>query len=77
MWKDPVVKETRDLRIKYAAEFKNDPDAIFKDILRRQEISKRKHISFPAHKPKSGKIMPKYGDKQTPNMGSWGTSICN
>lgn len=55
MWKDPIVKETRELRKKYASKFKNDPDAVFEDILKRQEVSKRKRISFPARKPKSGK----------------------
>jgi len=52
MWQDPVVKETRALRSEYTAKFENDPDAIFKDILKRQETSKRKRVSFPAHKPK-------------------------
>jgi hypothetical protein len=55
MWEDPIVKETRDLRKKYASKFNNDPDAIFEDILKRQKISKRKLISFPARKPKSEK----------------------
>jgi hypothetical protein len=53
MWEDPIVKETRELRKKYASKFENDPDAIFEDILRRQEISKKKRISFPARRPKS------------------------
>lgn len=52
MWEDPIVKETRELRKDYATQFKNDPDAIFEDILKRQEVSKRKRISFPARKPK-------------------------
>jgi hypothetical protein len=55
MWNDPIVKETRDLRKKYASKFNNDPDAIFEDIRKRQKISKRKRISFPARKPESGK----------------------
>jgi hypothetical protein len=58
MWEDPIVKETRDLRKKYGSKFKNDPDAIFEDILKRQEISKRRRISFPARKPKSEKMLP-------------------
>ncbi len=55
MWQDPIVAETRELRKEYAFKFKNDPDAIFGDILRRQEKSKRKCISFSARKPKSEK----------------------
>ncbi len=55
MWEDPIVKETRELRKKYAAKFNNAPDAVFEDILKRQEVSKRKRISFPARKPKSEK----------------------
>jgi hypothetical protein len=55
MWEDPIVKETRELRKKYASKLNNDPDAIFEDVLERQEISNRKRISFPARKPKSEK----------------------
>ena len=40
MWEDPIVKETRDLRKKYASEFKNNPDAIFDDILKTTETFK-------------------------------------
>jgi len=57
MWEDPIVKETRHLREEYAAGFNNDPDAIFEDILRRQESSKRKRISLPPRKPKSERIV--------------------
>lgn len=52
MWEAPIVKETRNLRKEYASKFKNDADAIFEDILKRQEMSKRKRISFPARKSK-------------------------
>ncbi|MCK5197067.1 MAG: hypothetical protein KAR21_01875 [Spirochaetales bacterium] len=52
MWQDPIVKETRELRELYAAKFKHDLDAIFKDICNRQEKSERKSVSFPARKPK-------------------------
>lgn len=55
MWEDPIVKQTSELRKKYASKFQNDPNAIFEDILKRQEISKRKRFSFPARKPKSEK----------------------
>ncbi len=55
MWQDPIVKETRELRKQYASKFKNDADAIFEDILNRQEVSKRKRVKFPARKPKAEK----------------------
>jgi hypothetical protein len=55
MWQDPVVKETRELRKQYASRFNNDADEIFEDILKRQEASQRKRITFPARKPKSEK----------------------
>lgn len=52
MWQDPVVKETRELRKKYAEQFKHDSDVIFEDIRKRQENSGRKRFSFPARKPR-------------------------
>jgi len=58
MWEDPIVKETRELRKQFASKFKNDADAIFEDILKRQEQSKLKRIAFPARKPKSRKKFP-------------------
>ena len=51
MWQDPIVKETRELRKKYAEQLKNNSDAIFEDICKRQNISKRKRVSFPARRP--------------------------
>jgi hypothetical protein len=53
MWQDPIVKETRELRKKYAEQFNNDPDKIFEDICKRQDKSKRKRVSFPARRPNS------------------------
>jgi len=35
MWQDPIVKETRELRKKYAEQFKHDLDVIFEDIRNR------------------------------------------
>ena len=51
MWQDPIIKETRELRNQYAAQFKHDLDAIFEDIKTRQEKSTRKRVSFPPRKP--------------------------
>jgi hypothetical protein len=55
MWRDPIVQEIRKLRGEYAARFKNDPDAIFNDILKRQKASNRSRVSFPAKKSKKQK----------------------
>lgn len=51
MWQDPVVAETRALREQYASLFNHDADAIFKDILRRQNASGKKLVSFAAREP--------------------------
>ncbi len=36
IWQDPIVKETRELRKKYAEQFNNNPDKIFEGICKRQ-----------------------------------------
>jgi len=51
MWQDPIIKETRERREQYAAQFKYDVDAIFDDIRTRQEESERKRVAFPSRKP--------------------------
>ena len=51
MWQDPIVKETRELREQYASKFKQNADAIFEDILKRQEKTERKRVAFPPRKP--------------------------
>jgi hypothetical protein len=51
MWQDPIVKETRKLREKYAKQFKHDIDAIFEDARKRQARSGKRLVSFPARKP--------------------------
>lgn len=53
MWQDPIVKETRELRQQYALQFNNDANAIFDDIIKRQEKSYRKQVTFPPRKVKS------------------------
>lgn len=55
MWQDSIVEETRQLRKQYASKLNNDPDTIFEDILKRQKLSKKKIVSFPARKPESEK----------------------
>ena len=51
MWKDPIVKETRELREQYASQHGHDVDTIFEDIQKRQSESKVKAVLFPPRKP--------------------------
>lgn len=51
MWQDPIVAETRALREEYASQFGHDADAIFQDILHRQDVPEKKLVTFPARKP--------------------------
>lgn len=51
MWKDPIIEETRKLREQYASKFNHNIDAIYEDIKRRQALSSKKAVSFPARKP--------------------------
>ena len=51
MWQDPIVAETRALREQYARKFGHDADAIFQDILKRQNIPGKMLVTFPARKP--------------------------
>ena len=51
MWKDPIVKKTRELREEYASQFNHDADAIFEDIRKRQEKSDRKRVAFQPRRP--------------------------
>ena len=51
MWKDPIVAETRQLREQYASRFEHNADAIFQDILRRQDAPGKKLVSFQPRKP--------------------------
>lgn len=51
MWKDPIVTETRQLREQYASQFEHNADAIFQDILRRQNLPGRRLVSFQPRRP--------------------------
>lgn len=51
MWQDPIVAETRTLREEYARQFGHDADAIFQDILNRQNVPGKKLVTFPARIP--------------------------
>ncbi|VFM95960.1 MAG: hypothetical protein BECKG1743D_GA0114223_101434 [Candidatus Kentron sp. G] len=52
MWQDPIVQETRRWREEYAAQFKDDSEAMFQDILRRQSTHKERLVSFRPRKPR-------------------------
>lgn len=56
--RDPIVEETRKLREEYAAQFNNDENAIFDDILKRQSQHARKLVSFPSREPKHVPALP-------------------
>ena len=58
MWQDPIVSETRALREQYAGQFDHDADAIFQDILRRQEVSGKERVSFPPRPPRTDAVPP-------------------
>jgi hypothetical protein len=55
MWEDPVVKDTRELRNEYAHKFNGDIEAMFQDILRRQQEHSERLVSLPPRSPKQRK----------------------
>ena len=50
MWKDEIVEEVREVRDEYAAKFNYDLDAIYEDIKKQEEQTKRKIVSLPPKK---------------------------
>jgi len=51
VWQDPIVNEVREFREKYAAGFKHDTDAIFKNICKRQSKSSKLLVELSPRKP--------------------------
>ena len=51
MWTDAIIKETRELREKYAKQCNHNLDDIFADICERQKKSDRKCMTFKARSP--------------------------
>lgn len=51
MWTDEIVEQTRQARDAYAAQFHYDLDAIYNDLKKREEQSKRKIVSLPPKEP--------------------------
>ena len=51
MKRDPIVEETRKLREQYAAQLSYDTNAIFDDIVKRQNQRGKNLVTFPRRKP--------------------------
>lgn len=51
MWNDEIVEEVRNVRNEYAAQFKYDLEAIFRDLKQQEEKSDREIITRPPKKP--------------------------
>ena len=51
MWNDPIVEEVRKNRDAYAAKFNYDLQAIYNDLKKAEQKSKRKKVSFKPKKP--------------------------
>ena len=56
MREDEIVKETRRLRDEYAKQFNYNLDLIFEDLLKKQNESGRKYVSFSDKKNKKQEI---------------------
>lgn len=55
MNRDPIVEETRKLRLDYASRHGNDPDAIFADIHRRESQAAQRTVICP---PRPARFRP-------------------
>jgi len=51
MWNDPIVEEVRKNREAYAAKFNYDLQAIYEDLKKAEQKSKRKKVSFKPKMP--------------------------
>lgn len=51
MKRDPIVEETRKLREQYAAQLRHDTNAIFNDIVKRQNQRDKTLVTFPRREP--------------------------
>ena len=51
MWKDEIVEEVRRYREAYAAKFNFDLQAMYQDLKKAEQKSKRKKVSFQPKKP--------------------------
>jgi hypothetical protein len=53
MWEDSIVKEVREARESYAAQFNCDLHAIYRDLKEKEKKSGRKTVCFPPRRIKS------------------------
>jgi hypothetical protein len=51
VWKDEIVDEVRKHREAYAAKFNFDLQAMYQDLKKAEQKSKRKKVSFKPKKP--------------------------
>jgi len=61
MWKDEIVEEVRKNREAYAAQFNFDLQAIYDDLKKAEQKSKRKKVSFEPKKPVKVEVHVKAG----------------
>lgn len=52
-WHDPIVKEIREIREAYAAQYYYDIQAIHRDLKEQERVGGRKTVSLPPRKAKS------------------------
>ena len=52
MWQDPIVKEVREIREKYASRLKHNPEKIFEDICKRQGKPGKLLVELSPRKPR-------------------------
>ncbi len=62
MAKDPIVEEVRRIRDQYAARFKYDLDAIYRDLKEREQ---RGEFSVVYRRPRPARIRPRPRPKRT------------
>ncbi len=65
MWKDEIVEEVRKHREAYAAKFNFDLRAIYEDLKKAEQKSKRKKVSFKPKKPVQVELKTKTSAKQS------------
>ncbi len=61
MFKDPIVEEVRDARMRHAARFDYDLRKIAEDLRRKEEQAERKIVTFPSKPAMSEPVGPGSG----------------
>ncbi len=57
MLNDPIIEEVRKARDEYAKQFNYNLDAICRDLMKKQEQSGKKVVSFPPKRPEKVSII--------------------